>query len=113
MLQTEIETLANIIEATEKAQAKHWYNGIIMKTVIFIFITLLLGATGFILYKMKTNVYLKRMQSLIRSLANLKNDLKEKRNVANMKEDVDRAHHRAQQMEEGFQLLNEQATQLT
>ena len=113
MLQTEIETLANIIEATEKAQAKHWYNGIIMKTVIFIFITLLLGATGFILYKMKTNVYLKRMQSLIRSLAHLKNDLKEKRNVANMKEDVDRAHHRAQQMEEGFQLLNEQATQLT
>ena len=113
MLQTEIETLANIIEATEKAQSKHWYNGIIMKTVIFIFITLLLRATGFILYKMKTNVYLKRMQSLIRSLANLKNDLKEKRNVANMKEDVDRAHHRAQQMEEGFQLLNEQATQLT
>ena len=113
MLQTEIETLANIIEATEKAQAKHWYNGIIMKTVIFIFITLLLGATGFILYKMKTNVYLKRMQSLIRSLANLKNDLKEKSNVANMKEDVDRAQHRAQRLEEGFQLLNEQATQLT
>ena len=53
------------------------------------------------------------MQSLIKSLANLKSDLKEKRNVAKMKEDVDIAHQRAQQMEKGFQLLNEQATQIT
>ena len=53
------------------------------------------------------------MQSLIKSLANLKNDLKEKRNVARMKEDVDIAHYRAQQMEEGFQLINEQAAQIT
>ena len=113
MLQTEIETLANIIEAAEKAHAKHWYDGIIMKTVIFILITVLLGVTGFILYKMKSNVYLKRMQSLIKSLANLKNDLKEKRNVARMKEDVDIAHYRAQQMDEGFQLINEQAAQIT
>ena len=112
MLQAEIETLANIIEATEKTQAKHWYDGLIMKIVIFTLITFLLGATGFILYKMKTNVYLKRMQSLIKSLANLKSELKEKRNVAKMKEDVDIAHQRAQQMEEGFQLLNEQATQI-
>ena len=43
MLQTEIETPANIIEATERAHAKHWYDGIIMKTVIFILITFLLG----------------------------------------------------------------------
>ena len=113
MLQTEIETLANIIEAAEKAHAKHWYDGIIMKIVIFTLITFLLGATGFILYKMRNNVYLKRMQSLIKSLANLKSDLKEKRNVAKMKQDVDIAHQRAQQMEEGFQLLNEQATQIT
>ena len=113
MLQAEIETLANIIEETEKPQAKHWYDGLIMKIVIFTFITFLLGATGFILYKMRTNVYLKRMQSLIKSLANLKSDLKEKRNVAKMKEDVDIAHQIAQQMEEGFQLLNEQATQIT
>ena len=40
MLQTEIETLANIIEAVEKAHAKHWYDRIIMKIVIFILITL-------------------------------------------------------------------------
>ena len=113
MLQTDIETLANIIEATEKAQAKHWYDGIIMKTVIFIFITFLLGAAGFILYKMKTNVYLKRVQSLIKSLANLRNNRKEKINVARMKEDVDIAHHQAQQVEEGFQLLNEQVAQIT
>ena len=62
---------------------------------------------------MKNNVYLKRMQSLIKSLASLKNDLKEKRNVAKMKEDVDRAHQRDQQMEEGIQLLNEQTIHLT
>ena len=113
MLQTEIETLAKIIEAAEKAHAKHWFGGIIIKTVIFILIATLLGVTGFILYKMKSNVYLKRMQSLIKSLANLKNDLKEKRNVARMKEDVDIAHYRAQQMDEGFQLINEQAAQIT
>ena len=53
------------------------------------------------------------MQSLIKSLASLKNDLKEKRNVAKMKEDVDRAHQRDQQMEEGIQLLNEQTIHLT
>ena len=113
MLQTEIETLANIIEAAEKAHAIHWYDGRIMKIVIFILITFLLGAAGFILYKIKTNVYLKRMQSLIKSFANLKNDLKEKRNAAKMKEDVDIAHYRAQQMEEGFQLINDQAAQIT
>ena len=39
MLQTGIETLANIVEAAEKAHAKHWYDGIIMKTVIFNHIT--------------------------------------------------------------------------
>ena len=84
MLQTEIETLANIIEAAEKAHAKHWYDGIIIKTVIFILIAILLGVTGFILYKMKSNVYLKRMQSLTKSVANLSNDLEEKkRNVIN------------------------------
>ena len=76
MLQTEIETLANIIEEAEKAHAR--YDGIILKIVSFILITFLLGATGFILYKMKTNVYLKRVQYLIKSVANLKNDLKEK-----------------------------------
>ena len=78
MLQTEIEILANIIEAAEKAHAKHWYDGIIIKTVIFILIAILLGVTGFILYKMKSNVYLKRMQSLIKSLANLKMTSKKK-----------------------------------
>ena len=113
MLQSEIQTLANIIEATEKTQAKHWYDGVITKIVIFTLITILIGTTSFILYQMKSNVYLKTTQSLIKSLASLKNDLKEKRNVAKMKEDVDRAHQRDQQMEEGIQLLNEQTIHLT
>ena len=113
MLQSEIQTLANIIEATEKTQAKHWYDEVITKIVIFTLITILIGTTSFILCKMKNNVYLKRMQSLIKSLASLKRDLKEKRNVAKMKEDVDRAHQRDQQMEEGIQLLNEQTIHLT
>ena len=84
-----------------------------MKVVIFIRITILLGATGLILYKIKIIVYLKRMQSLIQSLANQKNNLKEKRNDARMKEDVDIAHYRAQQMEEVFHFINEQAGQIT
>ena len=53
------------------------------------------------------------MQSLMKSLANQKNGLKEKRSVARIKEAVDIAHYRAQQMEEGFQLINEQAAQIT
>ena len=47
------------------------------------------------------------------SLANLKCDLKDKKDVKIMKEDVDRAHQRDQQIDEGVQLLNEQAIQLT
>ena len=39
IFQAEIEIMANIIKATEKAQAKHWYDGIIMKIVIFTLIT--------------------------------------------------------------------------
>ena len=80
---------------------------------MFTLITSLLGATGFILYKMKTNVCLKRMQSRIKSLANLKSDLKEKRNVAKMKEDEEITLQRAKKMEEGFQLFNEKSTQIT
>ena len=72
MLQSEIQTLANIIEATEKTQAKHWYDGVITKIVIFTLITILIGTTSFTLYRMKNNVYLKRMQWLIKSLASLK-----------------------------------------
>ena len=106
MAQSEIQTPANVIEAAEKSQNTRWYNNVIMKVVIFLAITGILGAIVWILHKMRGNIYLKRMQSLINSLANQKRDLKTKSNIIRMREDVEKVHQDSQQMEQGLQLLN-------
>ena len=67
MIQSEIDTLSNIIEALEGRSNTKWYNHTIMKAVIFVSIGGLILAVIWLLMQMRKNIYLKRMKSLIYS----------------------------------------------
>ena len=90
MLQSEIDTLSNIIEALEGRSNTKWYNHTIMKSVIFVSIGGLIIALIWVLMQMRKDIYLKRMKSLINSLASLKQRLKTKLQVSETHHDVNR-----------------------
>ena len=88
MIQSEIDTLSNIIEAVEGRNHTKWYNNTIMKSVIFVSLGGLIIAVIWLLMQMRKNIYLKRMKSLINSLASLKQRLKTKLEVSEIHQDV-------------------------
>ena len=89
------------------------HNDIIMKTVLFTCTTILLSGLVWLAYKMRNNVYLKRMQSLVTSLAGLKSEYKAKVNILKTRQEVDEDMSRRQETEENFSLMQQQAAGAT
>ena len=88
-------------------------NDIIMKTVLFLFTAILISGLVWLAYKMRNNVYLKRMQSLVSSLAGLKSEYKTKVNILRTRQGVDEALSRRQETEENFSLMQQHAAGAT
>ena len=107
MLQAEIDTLSNIIEASEGRSNTKWYNHTIMKSVIFVSIGGLIIAVIWLCMQMRKNIYLKRMKSLINSLASLKQRLKTKLQVSEIHNDVNRLQQDEREYEAGIALVTE------
>ena len=102
MLQSEIDTLSHIIEALEGRSNTKWYNHTIMKAVIFVSIGGLIIAVIWLCMQMRKNIYLKRMRSLINSLASLKKRLKTKLQVSEINQDVNRLQQDEREYEAGI-----------
>ena len=107
MIQSEIDTLSNIIEAVEGRNHTKWYNNTIMKAVIFVTLGGLIIAVIWLLMQMRKNIYLKRMKSLINSLASLKQRLKTKLEVSEIHQDVNRIQQDERDYEAGIALISE------
>ena len=107
MLQSEIDTLSHIIEALEGRSNTKWYNHTIMKSVIFVSIGGLIIAVIWLCMQMRKNIYLKRMKSLINSLASLKQRLKTKLQVSEIHNDVNKLQQDEREYEAGIALVSE------
>ena len=55
----------------------------------FVFVIVMVGAVAFLAYISRNSTHVQRMRSLIRSLANLKQDYKSKMHIIRTKVDVD------------------------
>ena len=71
-----MDHLSEIVEINQHGFHAKRIRDIIMKSIIFIMIAAIICAVVFIGLETRKNVYFKRMQSLISSLAGLKSDLK-------------------------------------
>ena len=100
-----IEQITGAIEMMEERFQTTSTNNIIMKSVLFVAVGALAGGFIWLALKMKNNIYLKRMQSLISSLAGLKNEYKSKINIVKAKQDIQEAHLRQMETEENFSLM--------
>ena len=78
-----------------------------MKSVIFVSIGGLILAVIWLLMQMRKNIYLKRMKSLINSLASLKQRLKTKLQVSEIHQDVNRIQQDEREYEAGIALVTE------
>ena len=78
-----------------------------MKSVIFVSIGGLILAVTWLLMQMRKNIYLKRMKSLINSLASLKQRLKTKLQVSEIHQDVNRIQQDEREYEAGIALVTE------
>ena len=107
MLQSEIDTLSNIIEALEGRSNTKWYNHTVMESVIFVSIGGLILAVIWLLMQMRKNIYLKLMKSLINSLASLKQRLKTKLQLSEILQDVNRIQQDEKEYEAGIALVTE------
>ena len=101
----EIEEITGALEMMEERFQTTSTNNIIMKSVLFVAVGALAGGFIWLALKMKNNIYLKRMQSLISSLAGLKNEYKSKINIVKAKQDIHDAHLRQMETEENFSLM--------
>ena len=107
MLQSEIDTLSHIIEALEGRSNTKWYNHTIMKFFIFVSIGGLIIAVIWLCMQMRKNIYLKRMKSLINSLASLKQRMKSKLQVSEIHQDINRLQQDEREYEQGIALVSE------
>ena len=101
----EIEEITEAIEMMEERFQTTSTNNIIMKSVLFVAVGTLIGGFIWLTLKMTNNIYLKRMQSLISSLAGQTNEYKSKINIVKAKQDIQDAHFRQMETEENFALM--------
>ena len=78
-----------------------------MKSVIFVSIGGLIIAVIWLCMQMRKKIYLKRMISLINSLASLKQRLKTKLQVSEIHQDVNRLQQEEREYEAGIALVSE------
>ena len=109
VLQKEMDHLSEIVELNQHRFPAKRTRDIIMKSVIFIMIATIICAVIFIGLKMRKNVYFKRMQSLISSLAGLKSDLKARANILKTSEDITNAQRRNRELNEDISLVQHSA----
>ena len=113
VMRQEISQISEVLDIMDtRFQAKK-QNDIIMKTVLFLFTAILISGLVWLAYKMRNNVYLKRMQSLVSSLAGLKSEYKAKVNILRTRQEVDEALSRRQETEENFSLMQQHAAGAT
>ena len=72
-------------------------------------IAAIICAVVFIGLKMRKNVYFKRMQSLISSLAGLKSDLKARAHILKTSDDISVAQRRNRELNEDISLVQHSA----
>ena len=89
MLQKDIDSLTQILETNENVSTIKRYRDMAIQIVLFLFVIVTGGAVALLAYKSRNSMHLKRMWSLIRSLANLKADYKSKMHIIRTKEEVD------------------------
>lgn len=89
MVEEKLEHLSIAVEQIELTMGSSKTNNIIMKSVLFVFLALTMSGLAFALWKMRNNIYLKRMRALINNLASLKTDYKNRMHVLRTKEDVE------------------------
>ena len=78
-----------------------------MKCVIFVSIGGLIIAVIWLCMQMRKNIYLKRMKSLINSLASLKQRMKSKLQVSEIHQDINRLQQDEREYEQGIALVSE------
>ena len=113
VIRQEISQISEVIEAMDTRFKEKKHNDIIMKSVFFTGTAILLCGLAWLAYKMRNNVYLKRMKSLVTSLAGLKSEYKAKVNILKTRQEVDEALSRRQETEENFSLMQQQAAGAT
>ena len=109
VLQKEMDHLSEIVEINQHGFHAKRIRDIIMKSIIFIMIATIICAVVFIGLKMRKNVYFKRMQSLISSLAGLKSDLKARAHVLKTSDDISVAQRRNRELNEDISLVQHNA----
>ena len=89
MLQKDIDSLTQILETNENVSTMKKYRDMAIQIVLFLFVIVMVGAVALLAYKSRNSTHVQRMRSLIRSLANLKQDYKSKMHIIRTKVDVD------------------------
>ena len=110
MMQHDIDQISEAIAHTQQGFQTKRVNDVIMKSVLFIATAALLGAIIWIGLKTRNNVYFKRMQSLLSSLAGPKKDLKARANILKTSEEIARVQQRGQELNENISLVHQSAT---
>ena len=109
VLQKEMDHLSEIVEINQHGFHAKRIRDIIMKSTIFIRIAAIICAVVFIGLKMRKNVYFKRMQSLISSLAGLKSDLKARDHILKTSDDISVPQRRNRELNEDISLVQHSA----
>ena len=89
MFQKDVDSLTQIMETTENVSIIKKYRDMAIQIVLFLVVIVTVGAVAFLAYKSRNSTHVQRMRSLIRSLANLKQDYKSKMHIIRTKVDVD------------------------
>ena len=89
MFQKDIDSITAIMESTENVSIIKKYRDMAIQIVLFIFVIVTVGAVAVLAYKSRNSTHVQRMRSLIRSLANLKQDYKSKMHLLRTKVEVD------------------------
>ena len=77
------------METNENISTLKKYRDMAIQIVLFLFVIVMIGAVLLLAYKSRNSTHVQRMRSLIRSLANLKQDYKSKMHILRTKVDVD------------------------
>ena len=89
ILQRDIDSVTQIMEINEDVSTMKKYRDMAIQIVLFLFVIVMIVAVALLAYKSRNSTHVQRMRSLIRSLANLKQDYKSKMHILRTKVDVD------------------------
>ena len=107
LLDSEVKAISGFVEALEQTTNNHRTTQIIVGSISFVFISALVGVSGYLCRKTTVSQYQRRMNNMLRVVRNMRDEYQSKHNFQKAREDLNNLGKNDAEVEQGNNALRE------